>query len=112
MNFNHSYIVESGDTRQTLQLSDAEVMRFLDSGCRIKRRIPLHENNLYVTFGCRAGEMNQLNEIDLPTGLGGEEELTILAEDVIGEWMRDQPDISFDEFIETRLIERFGTETD
>ena len=103
----HSYLVEKQDTCVTMRLSDAEVMYYLDMGYRIKRRIPLKENNLYVTFGCRAGEMNQLNEIDLPGDCDSEDELAILAEDVIGEWTRKDYGIPYDEFIETKLIERF-----
>lgn len=103
----HSYIVTSNDVSKNMKLSDAEVIRFLDVGYSIKRRIPLKANNLFVTFGCRAGEMNQLNEIDLPGDCDGEDELAILAEDVIEEWTQQDYGIPYDEFIETKLIERF-----
>ena len=103
-----SYYVEDKDKTKTMQLEDQEVLAYINEGYRIKRRRPLMENNLYVTFGCRAGEMYEMGEIELPAGVDGEEELTVVAEDCIGIWLRDKPDTPFDVFIETILYEHFG----
>jgi hypothetical protein len=110
MNYKHTYIVEDGKETKTMQLDECEIIRYLDNGYRLKRRRALPENNLYVTAGCRAGTMDMMNQIDLPTGVDGEEELAIFVEDAIGEWSRTQPDMPFDEFIENRLLLRFGAD--
>ena len=102
------YIVSTADKQEFCYLTDAAVLSLLERGFRIQKRKPLYENSLYVTIGCRAGTMDMMNEIDLPTGVDGEDALAICAEEIVTAWVnREDDDMPFDEFIENRLKETF-----
>lgn len=65
--------------------------------------------NLLVTFGCRAGAMDALGHIALPSGSAGEDALADFANYIVTLYM-EQDEIGFDEFIETALLTRYGKE--
>ena len=66
--------------------------------------------NLLVTFGSRAGYMDSSGIINLPEGSHGEDILADYAVGVVERYMTKCDDISFDEYIETALMEKFGRE--
>lgn len=70
-------------------------------------RIHRLRDNLLVTIGCRAGSMNALGYIDLPTGSNGEDDLAIFSERLADAWLANEGGDNFDEFIETSLEARF-----
>ena len=74
-------------------------------------RIQELRDNLLVTFGCRAGEMDAMGYIDLPGGAEGEDELTQLAVETVDEYIRmyinNAEDIYWDELIELVLQEKY-----
>lgn len=73
------------------------------------RRASIYEN-LLITAGVRAGHMDG-KYIDLPTGSAGEDAvadfIALLVDEYIAKTYKNE-DVSFDEFIETALMERFG----
>ena len=70
------------------------------------------KENLLVTFGARAAVLDSLGHIELPAHSSGEDELADFAVSVCNQWIdRDDNDcLSFDEFIETALIEKWGSD--
>ncbi|MBR5879000.1 MAG: hypothetical protein IKY91_05560 [Akkermansia sp.] len=70
-------------------------------------------DNLLVTFGCRAGAMYMAGHIHLPAWEQGEDDLAVYADHVVDAYLSidETEDISFDEHIETALMERYGKET-
>ena len=69
-------------------------------------------DNLLVTFGVRAGQMDGMGVISLPGTSYGEDEVAAFAVTVVDEYIQNDPDVSFDEHIETALEEKYGKEND
>lgn len=67
-------------------------------------------DNLLVTIGRRAAYMDVLEYIELPAGSNGEDVLADFAVELAEQWMSEDHDMSFDEFIETELEKRFPKE--
>lgn len=69
--------------------------------------------NLLVTMGARAGYMSSIEEIELPAGSAGEDELAIFVAKKIEEYMQrsEDSDINFDEYIEVALKQEYGGRT-
>lgn len=69
-------------------------------------------DEMLVTMGARAAYMESRGDIKLPSGVQGEHELASYVSRKVGEYMnlRDSRlvDITFDEFIETALINAYG----
>ena len=65
-------------------------------------------DNMLVTVGARAAYMDDANVIKLPSGLDGESELAIFAAKAVDCFLNVDLGISFDEYIERALVERFG----
>lgn len=72
--------------------------------------------NLLVTMALYAGEMNAHDNIDLPFGNEGEDALADFCVECVDRWMApdglvdengDCPEISFEEYAEQCLVERF-----
>ena len=63
--------------------------------------------NLLVTIGSRAAYMDVRGDIELPVGSRGEEVLAAFAVKLADRWMKEEPDMSFDCFIEIALKKRF-----
>ena len=65
-------------------------------------------NNLLVTIGSRAAYMHADGIIVLPDGLEGEDTLASFAEKTVAAWMAgSHEDMSFDEYIEGKLLTAF-----
>lgn len=64
-------------------------------------------DNLLVTIGSRAAYMDAGGDIDLPGGSIGEDVLAKFASKLADQWIEEELDMSFDEFIETALEKRF-----
>lgn len=73
-------------------------------------RTKIHAH-LLVTLGCRAGVMDMRGDITLPYGTYGEDDLAEFAARTVDDYMALQSDdTSFDEFIETALLAKYGKE--
>ena len=64
-------------------------------------------NNLLVTIGSRAAYMDVRGDIELPTGATGEDILAEFASELVEAWIKLEPNIGFDEYIESALQNRF-----
>ena len=65
-------------------------------------------DNLLITAGSRAGFMNAAGFIDIPPGIDAEDELAEYILDIVHEYASaDQPE-SFDEFIERKILIKYG----
>ena len=67
-------------------------------------------DNLLVTIGIRAAYMDVRGDIELPTGSTGEDILAEFASELVEAWFKLEPDIGFDEYIETALLNQFSKE--
>lgn len=65
-------------------------------------------DNLLVTIGCRAGHMECLGFISIPSGVDGEDKLARFASRVVDRFIEDEFDMSFDEYIESALEDEYG----
>lgn len=68
--------------------------------------------NFLVTAGARAAYMDFQGVIDIPKGLDGEDELAYFVGKIVDYYFNELVDVNFDEYIESRLIEEYGKETD
>ncbi len=64
-------------------------------------------DNLLVTIGSRAAYMDTAGYIELPAGSKGEDILAEFAVGLAEAWLKEQPDMNFDEYIEVELENRF-----
>ena len=64
--------------------------------------------NMLVTMGARAGSMEVLEYIALPEGSAGEDELAAFVCEVVTEYLKSDGEVSFDEFIEVALTNKYG----
>ena len=64
--------------------------------------------NLLVTAGARAAYMDCAGKIELPTGVEGEDKLARFVKNRVDAYMKENIDISFDEYIEGHLEQQFG----
>lgn len=69
----------------------------------------LVRDNMLVTAGARAAYMDMNDDICLPSGVEGEHELTKFITKAVRTYIKLPEDIPFDEFIETELVNEFGT---
>lgn len=67
-------------------------------------------DNLLVTFGTRAAYMDCAGEIRLPSFSAGEDEIADFAVEIVDRYLARpiDDDTSYDEYIETALMERYG----
>ena len=63
--------------------------------------------NMVCTIGCRAGQMDSMGAIDLPSGSRGEDILAEFAVKTMESYRAEESDICFDEYIEAALIKKF-----
>ena len=73
--------------------------------------LPLRDN-LLVTMACRAAYMDNNGVICLPSGSYGEDMIAEFVSEMVDRYIElssSENDISFDGYIETSLITRFGS---
>ena len=75
--------------------------------CEYKCNGSIREH-LLVVMGARAGYMDSAGDIDIPGGLKGEGELTDFVTKVVNRYVTEAPDVNFDEYIETALINEYA----
>ena len=92
-----------GGGSYTFELSD------LSKAPEPKTTIDIRDN-LLVTAGVRAGYMHMMEEIDIPSGVKGEDRLASFIVDAVRTYLKLADDIPFDLFIENTLINEFGKE--
>lgn len=68
--------------------------------------------NLLVTMALYAGEMNAHNNIDLPSGNEGEDALADFCAGCVDAYLDNEHHITFDEYAEQCLVDRFGQQKD
>lgn len=66
-------------------------------------------DNLLVTAGARAAYMDCKGAIDIPGGLEEEDELANFVTTVVDTYIENGDDTPFDEYIESKLAEKWGT---
>lgn len=69
-------------------------------------------DNMLVTLGVRAGHMEGMGLISLPGTSYGEDEVAEFAVAAVDEYLKNDLDIGFDEYIETALGRKYGKEND
>lgn len=67
----------------------------------------MHEN-LISTMALRAGQMEAIGSITLPSGVSGEDRIADYCADKVREYEMSGSDEPFDLFIEEALTKRFG----
>lgn len=66
-------------------------------------------DNLLVTMGCRAGHMEAAGEILVGGTVDDDDKLAAFCSEMVDAYLNlDSDDISFDEWIERALMEKFG----
>lgn len=64
--------------------------------------------NLLVAMGMYAGEMDQDDEIDIPSDIAGEDELADFCVECVDDYLKYAYDIPFDEYAVQCLSSKYG----
>lgn len=64
-------------------------------------------DNLLITAGLRAGYMDAIYDINLHGGVDGEDDLSRRVVEFVDRYIEEKIDISFDEYIETFLLQTY-----
>jgi hypothetical protein len=65
-------------------------------------------DNMLVTAGVRAGYMDISEEINLPSGVSGENRVATYIASIVDNYIKSKNDMPFDDYIETLLTCTFG----
>lgn len=68
--------------------------------------------NLLVSMGLYAGELDAAHAIDIPYGTTGEDELAEFVVECVDEYMKQEVDEPFDLFAENKLLWKYGRYND
>jgi hypothetical protein len=89
--------------------------RYVSVGIDVKRCINCEHaqanpfrDDLLVTAGTRAGYMDYNEEIELPSGIYSEREIAEFIAGVVDYYMNNKTGTYFDDYIERKLIEKYG----
>ena len=92
-----------------------KVVKAADDAIREKlhrdRETATLRENLIATAAFRAGHMEAMNLIRIGGTVNDEDALAHFCASLAQKWQQDSQDVSYDEFIETALQERYGERT-
>lgn len=100
---------------ETIESSFNELKHYIVENFAVEQTLPSNAKatkapimaNLLVTIGSRAAYMDSKGYITLPEYSAGEDILANFAYALAGNYLAEEPDMSFDEYIETALANRF-----